>query len=114
MWEDVRCGEGFVAFDAIFYCRKCKQLKQGLYLKVRSVEDKKERVYIYNQKCADLSTLFCLLRDKAFSPSSRADRRTSGGAAFVADGIPLELGHELDVAHGQLAANTIPHTTRRR
>ena len=63
LWEDVRCGEGFVAFDAIFYCRKCKQLKQGLYLKVRSVEDKKERVYIYNQKCETCANELVLIND---------------------------------------------------
>lgn len=51
LWEDVKNGEGFVAFDAIFYCRKCKKLLQGMFLKVRSVEDKKERVYLYSQKC---------------------------------------------------------------
>lgn len=51
LWEDVQRSEGFMAFDALFYCRKCKTLQQGLYLKVRSVEEKKERVYLYSPKC---------------------------------------------------------------
>ena len=34
-WEDAKNAEGFIAFDAIYYCRKCKKLVQGTYLKVR-------------------------------------------------------------------------------
>lgn len=51
MWEDAKNAEGFIAFDAIFYCRKCKKLVQGMYLKVCSIEDRKERSYVFNQKC---------------------------------------------------------------
>ncbi len=63
LWENVRRGEGFVAFDAMFYCRKCKKLQQGLFLKVRSVEDKRERVYIFNQKCATCNSEMTLVND---------------------------------------------------
>lgn len=51
MWESVVNGEGFIAFDAIFYCRRCKKLTQGMFLKVRSVDDKKERTYQFAPKC---------------------------------------------------------------
>ena len=61
LWEDVQRGEGLTAFDALFYCRKCKTLQQGLYLKVRSVEDKKERVYLYTPRCQKCSAELALV-----------------------------------------------------
>lgn len=63
LWENVRRGEGFVAFDAMFYCRKCKKLQQGMFLKVRSVEDKRERVYVFNQKCGTCGAEMVLVND---------------------------------------------------
>ncbi|MDE7463593.1 MAG: hypothetical protein K2M48_01065 [Clostridiales bacterium] len=63
MWEDAFKSEGFVAFDAIFYCRRCKKLTQGLFLKVRSIEDKKERVYLYSQKCNICGSEMALVND---------------------------------------------------
>lgn len=51
MWDEAFKSEGFVAFNGIFYCRKCKKLMSGIYLKVSSIEDKKERIYLYTQKC---------------------------------------------------------------
>lgn len=61
LWEDVQRSEGLMAFDALFYCRKCKTLQQGLYLKVRSVEDKKERVYMYTPRCKKCSAELALV-----------------------------------------------------
>lgn len=63
LWEEVQRGEGFVAFDAMFYCRKCKIIQQGLYLKVRSVEDKKERVFLYSPKCKSCGNELNLVND---------------------------------------------------
>ena len=63
LWEELQHGEGFVAFDAILYCRKCKKLTQGIFLKVRSVEDKKERVYVYTQKCQGCGSDLFLVND---------------------------------------------------
>ena len=63
MWVDAFRSEGFVAFDAIFYCRKCKKLTQGIFLKVRSIEDKKERVYLYSQKCKICGSEMALVND---------------------------------------------------
>lgn len=63
LWADAQNSEGFIAFNAIFYCRKCKKLTQGMFLKVRSVEDKKERTYIYNQKCPDCNSELALVND---------------------------------------------------
>lgn len=63
MWESAKNAEGFMAFDAIFYCRKCKKLVQGMYLKVCSVEDRKERTYVFNQKCAICGNELALVND---------------------------------------------------
>ncbi len=63
LWEDATISEGFVAFDAIFYCRKCKKLQQGIYLKVRSIEDKRERIYLYSQKCSVCGNEVALVND---------------------------------------------------
>ena len=63
MWEDAQKSEGFLAFNAIFYCRKCKKLVQGLYLKVRAIDDKRERVFIYNQKCKTCNSELVLVND---------------------------------------------------
>lgn len=51
LWDEAVKSEGFIAFEGIFYCRKCKKLMSGIFLKVSSVEDKKERIYLYTQKC---------------------------------------------------------------
>lgn len=63
MWEDVIKHEGFLAFDAMFYCRKCKKLMQGMLLKIRSVEDKKERTYVYSEKCGICGNELVLVND---------------------------------------------------
>ena len=62
-WEDAKNAEGFLAFDAIYYCRKCKKLVQGTYLKVRSIEDRKERVYLYTQKCKTCNSELQIVND---------------------------------------------------
>lgn len=63
LWADAQTAEGFVAFDAIFYCRKCKKLTQSLFLKVRSVEDKKERTFVFSQKCPICNNELALVND---------------------------------------------------
>ncbi len=63
MWEDAFKSEGFVAFDAIFYCRRCKKLTQGIFFKVRSIEDKKERAYLYTPKCKLCGSEMALVND---------------------------------------------------
>ncbi len=63
LWENVKRSEGFAAFYAIFYCRKCRKLQQGMFLKVRSVEDKKERVYLYTPKCKICNSDLGLVND---------------------------------------------------
>ncbi len=90
LWENVRRGEGFVAFDAIFYCRKCKKLQQGLFLKVRSVEDKRERVYVFNQKCPVCNSETTLVNDANMGYmfeglTARAPCPACGGRLVVAD-----------------------------
>lgn len=90
MWEDAFKSEGFVAFDAIFYCRKCKKLTQGIYLKVRSIEDKKERVYMYSQKCKICGSEMALVNDANMGYlfeglTARAPCPTCGGKIKVTD-----------------------------
>ena len=63
MWLTAQMAEGFVAFNCIFYCRKCKKLTQGMFLKVRSVEDKKERTFIYTPKCPGCNNELTLVND---------------------------------------------------
>ncbi len=63
MWEDAKSSEGFIAFDAIYYCRKCKKLVQGTYLKVSSIEDRKERSYTYAPKCGTCGNELMLVSD---------------------------------------------------
>ncbi len=90
LWADAQASEGFVAFDAIFYCRKCKKLTQGMYLKVRSVEDKKERTYIFNQKCPVCNNEVTLVNDANMGYmfeglTARAPCPECGGALTVTD-----------------------------
>ena len=90
MWVDAFRSEGFVAFDAIFYCRKCKKLTQGIFLKVRSIEDKKERVYLYSQKCKICGSEMALVNDANMGYlfeglTARAPCPDCGGKIKVAD-----------------------------
>ena len=63
LWETVQKGEGFVAFKCVAYCRKCKKLSQGMFLKVRSVEDKKERTFMFIPKCQRCNNELTLVND---------------------------------------------------
>lgn len=63
LWADAQSAEGFIAFYAIFYCRKCKKLTQGMFLKIRSVEDKKERIFLYTPKCPSCASELALVND---------------------------------------------------
>ena len=90
LWETAVASEGFVAFDAIFYCRKCKKLTQGMYLKVRSVEDKKERTYVFAQKCHTCNSDLTLVNDANMGYmfeglTARAPCPSCGGAITVAE-----------------------------
>lgn len=90
LWADAQISEGFVAFDAIFYCRKCKKLQQGIFLKVRSVEDKKERTFLYSQKCKFCNSELVLVNDANMGYlfeglTARAPCPDCGGALTVTD-----------------------------
>lgn len=90
LWETALDTEGFVAFHAIFYCRKCKKLTQGIYLKVRSVEDKKERTYMYSPKCKTCNNELSLVNDANMGYmfeglTARAPCPDCGGAITVSD-----------------------------
>lgn len=90
LWTETQLSEGFIAFDAIFYCRKCKKLLQGMFLKVRSVEDKKERTYLYVPKCQDCNSDLALVNDANMGYmfeglTARAPCPACGGAITVID-----------------------------
>lgn len=90
LWVDLQAADGFLAFNAIFYCRKCKKLTQGMFLKVRSVEDKKERTYVFNQRCAHCNSELVLVNDANMGYmfdglTARAPCPDCGGALTVTD-----------------------------
>lgn len=90
LWADAGLTEGFVAFDAIFYCRKCKKLQQSIFLKVRSVEDKKERTFLYSPKCKFCNSELVLVNDANMGYlfegiTARAPCPDCGGALTVSD-----------------------------
>lgn len=91
-WEDAKNAEGFIAFDAIYYCRKCKQLVQGTYLKVRSIEDRKERVYLFTQKCKTCGNELQIVNDANMGYmfeglTTRAPCPTCGGGKLVVSDV---------------------------
>lgn len=90
LWADAQMTDGFMAFNAIFYCRKCKKLTQGLFLKVRSVEDKKERTFMYTPKCPVCNNDLALVNDANMGYmfeglTARAPCPDCGGKLTVAD-----------------------------
>lgn len=90
LWADAQMAEGFIAFNAIFYCRKCKKLTQGMFLKVRSVEDKKERTFLYTPKCPKCNSELALVNDANMGYmfdglTARAPCPDCGGAISVVD-----------------------------
>ena len=90
LWETVQVSEGFVAFKCIAYCRKCKKLTQGMFLKVRSVEDKKERTFMYIPKCQKCNNELTLVNDANMGfmfigLTSRAPCPDCGGQLTVTD-----------------------------
>ncbi len=92
LWEDATRREGFIAFDAIYFCRKCKKLVQGTYLKVRSVEDRRERVYLYAPKCKSCNNELQLVNDANMGYmfegiTSRSNCPACGGAKLVVSDI---------------------------
>lgn len=90
LWADAGMSEGFVAFNCIFYCRKCKKLTQGMFLKVRSVEDKKERTFMYIPKCPTCNNDLTMVNDANMGYmfdglTARAPCPDCGGAISVVD-----------------------------
>ena len=90
LWETARNTDGFIAFNAMFYCRKCKKLLQGMFLKVRSVEDKRERTYIFNERCKTCNNELALVNDANMGYlfdglTARAPCPDCGGAITVTD-----------------------------
>lgn len=90
LWVDAQMSEGFIAFNGIFYCRRCKKLTQGMFLKVRSVEDKKERTFLYTPKCGKCGSELALVNDANMGYmfdglTARAPCPECGGAITVID-----------------------------
>lgn len=90
LWETAKNADGFIAFKAMFYCRKCKKLLQGMFLKIRSVEDKKERAYVYNERCQRCNNELVLVNDANMGYmfeglTARAPCPECGGSLTVTD-----------------------------
>lgn len=90
MWTTAQMTQGFMAFNCMFYCRKCKKLAQGMFLKVRSVEDKKERTFVYMPKCGKCNSEMFLVNDANMGYmfdglTARAPCPDCGGAITVCD-----------------------------
>lgn len=43
--------EGVMAFNAMFYCRKCRRIQQGMFLRLHAVEDNKPHNFLIANKC---------------------------------------------------------------
>lgn len=62
-WLDALSRDGIVAFKALYICPKTRRLKQGLYLRMRWQEDKKERIVSYTNKCDECGSPLVLADD---------------------------------------------------
>lgn len=62
-FNDASKFEGIMAFDAITYCRKCKRLQQGLFIKLRAIVNGKEQAFVYVFKCENCGGNTVLVND---------------------------------------------------
>ena len=50
-WAVAAAIEGVLAFNGIFYCRKCGTFENRLFIRVRYLDGKKEIIYVLPQRC---------------------------------------------------------------
>ena len=63
-WRALAGKEGVLAFAAMYLCPKTRTPKQGIFLSMRYMDGKKERYYVYHNKCDDCSTNLVLVDDQ--------------------------------------------------
>lgn len=51
-WAMAAAIEGSIAFNGIFYCKKCEKFENRMFIRVRYMDGKKENIYILPNKCA--------------------------------------------------------------
>lgn len=66
--------DGVVAFKALYYCRKCKRIQKGIFLKIKFTDGQKERTYAYVNRC-----------DRCKNETELVDDANSG---FIYEGQP--------------------------
>lgn len=74
-FEEAMKFEGIFAFDALVFCRKCKSLQQGLYLKLHGITEGKEQAFVYANKCGKCGCNTTLVNDE--------------NVGYMAEGLPL-------------------------
>ena len=63
-WNLLAKKEGVIAFAAMYLCPKTRTPKQGVFLSMRYMDGKKERLHIYHNKCDDCSSNLVLVDDQ--------------------------------------------------
>lgn len=89
-WVDALAGEGVVAFEAIYCCKKCRRLQKGMFLRIRAGEDKKCVFYQLPNRC-----------EKCNNPLTLVDDDNMG---FLFEGVPTVFSCEK--CGGRLIAST--------
>lgn len=55
--------EGVLAFNGIFYCKKCETFENRLFIRVRYMDGKKENVYLLPNRCSACGETLQLVDD---------------------------------------------------
>ena len=62
-WAMAASIEGSMAFNGIFYCKKCEKFENRLFIRVRYMDGKKENVYIMPNRCSTCGDVMSLVDD---------------------------------------------------
>lgn len=62
-WAMAAALEGTLAFNGIFYCRKCEKFENRLFIRVRYLDGKKENIYILPNRCSSCGEPMQLVND---------------------------------------------------
>lgn len=55
--------EGTLAFNAIFWCKKCERFENRLFIRVRYMDGKRENVYVMPNRCSECGETMQLVDD---------------------------------------------------
>lgn len=62
-WAMAASIEGTLAFNGIFYCRKCQTFENRLYIRIRYIDGKKENIYVLPNRCGKCGEQMQLVDD---------------------------------------------------